>query len=111
MLRNTATYVWDISDMDAPVLKTVFKSEVESIDHNQYIYRGYTFQSNYEAGLRILWLDQETWTLTQTGFFDVYPPSTTAQFRGTWSNYPYNLPMGESLISILVAHLNLCCET
>jgi hypothetical protein len=83
---------------------------LKSIDHNQYIYRGYTFQSNYEAGLRILWLDQETWTLTETGFFDVYPPSTTPSFRGTWSNYPYNLPMGESLISIVVVHLNLRCE-
>jgi hypothetical protein len=58
LLSNTNTYVWDINDLDAPVLKTVFKSVEKSIDHNQYIYRGYTFQSNYEAGLRILWVDQ-----------------------------------------------------
>lgn len=46
-------------------------------------------QANYESGLRILHIDRETYELTQVGYFDVYPPGTTAEFNGSWSVYPY----------------------
>lgn len=48
-------------------------------------------QSNYEAGYRLLHItypvnDPE---LEEVGFFDVYPESNSANFQGTWSNYPW----------------------
>lgn len=46
-------------------------------------------QANYESGLRILHIDRETYELSQVGYFDVYPPGTTAEFNGSWSVYPY----------------------
>jgi hypothetical protein len=41
------------------------------------------------SGLRILYIDQENYELHEVAHFDVYPTSTRAQFKGTWSNYPY----------------------
>ena len=66
----------------------------------QYIYNrpngDFVFQSNYEAGLRLLRFEEVDGqgTLTEFGYFDVYPTRTTANFQGTWSNYPFNLANG-----------------
>jgi len=67
----------------------VFTSTETSIDHNQYIIGDYTYQSNYESGLRMLHINRDTHTLTQVAYFDVFPERTTAAFNGAWSVYPY----------------------
>jgi hypothetical protein len=57
------------------------------------------YQSNYRAGLRIL--DTENIAdaiLEEVAYFDVYPSSNSAQFDGTWSNYPY-FPSGVIAVS------------
>ena len=60
------------------------------VDHNQYIHRGYTWQSNYCAGLRVLDVSGiKEGVLTEKGYFDVAPDCDRAVFSGTWSNYPY----------------------
>ena len=46
-------------------------------------------QTNYEAGLRILYIDEARYDLHEVAHFDVHPPSTTAKFRGSWSSFPY----------------------
>jgi len=66
---NTQTYAWDVRSLESPVLRNVYSSSETAIDHNQYVSQGYTFQSNYEAGLRILWIDQPNFNLIETGFF------------------------------------------
>ena len=70
----------------------------------QYIYNrpngDWVFQSNYEAGLRLLHLDLADGSLTEYGYFDVFPSNTTATFAGTWSNYPYDLRDGMYAYSI-----------
>ena len=63
--NTTTTYIFDIRDLDAPDYRRAHHSEVLAVDHNQYIvdnghayasheaeFRGFTFQANYEAGLR-----------------------------------------------------------
>jgi choice-of-anchor B domain-containing protein len=85
----TKSYVWDIENLQDPQLKTVYQSSETSIDHNQYIIGDYTFQSNYESGLRILHLNRATYELSQVAYFDVYPDRTTAAFNGAWSVFPY----------------------
>ena len=66
----------------------------------QYIYNrangDWVFQSNYEAGLRLLHFDLEKGKLTEYGYFDVHPISTDVNFAGTWSNYPFSLPNGKT---------------
>lgn len=52
-------------------------------DHNQYIHKGYSWQSNYCAGLRVL--DASNLASGQTsevGYFDVSPECNTAVFSG-----------------------------
>jgi choice-of-anchor B domain-containing protein len=88
--HNTRTRVWDVSNLEAPVLLGHFSSPTPAIDHNQYVRGNYSFQANYRSGLRILRIDDPAQAqLTQVGFFDVYPSSDSASFNGAWSVYPY----------------------
>jgi choice-of-anchor B domain-containing protein len=88
--HTTYTYVWDVSDLDAPVLVGHHASTSSSIDHNQYVKGNFVFQANYRSGLRVLRIDDLSQAaMTQIGFFDVYPADDNASFNGSWSNYPY----------------------
>ncbi|MDE0918164.1 MAG: choice-of-anchor B family protein, partial [Flavobacteriales bacterium] len=87
---NTTTFIWDVQDLNAPFLLGTFVSTTPAIDHNLYIKDNLCYQSNYRAGLRIASLDNiASGTMTEVGFFDVYPSSDGAAFNGTWSNFPY----------------------
>jgi choice-of-anchor B domain-containing protein len=96
---NTTTLIWDVSNLDAPVLIDKFTHNTTSIDHNQYVKGNYVYQSNYSAGLRILDLTNvSNGSLTEVAYFDVYPQSDIKDYEGTWDNYPY-LPSGHILVS------------
>ena len=87
---NTRTLIWDVQDLDNPVLIGEYYSTEEAIDHNLYTDGNLTYQSNYRAGLRIL--DHQnvaSGSLSEVAYFDLYPSSNSANFNGTWSNYPY----------------------
>src|SRR5919106_2009052 len=87
---QTKTYIFDVGRLDAPSLIGVYNGQAESIDHNQYTLRDRSFQANYRSGLRILDTSHVAeGTLSEVGFFDVYPPDDAAEFNGAWSNYPY----------------------
>ncbi|CAE7362793.1 100639221, partial [Symbiodinium microadriaticum] len=47
---HTRTMIWDVSKLDTPKLIGNFYSSEQSIDHNQYIHNGWSWQSNYCAG-------------------------------------------------------------
>ncbi|HSM13082.1 MAG TPA: choice-of-anchor B family protein, partial [Thermoanaerobaculia bacterium] len=88
--HSTYTYVWDVSNLEAPQLLGHFTSPTTAIDHNQYVRGNYTFQANYRSGLRILRFDDLSQAqLTQVGFFDTHPPDDITDFGGSWSTYPY----------------------
>ncbi|SFN11055.1 choice-of-anchor B family protein [Dokdonella immobilis] len=88
--HNTRTYVWDVEDLIDPHLEFFHDGATAAIDHNMYVHEGYAYQSNYQSGLRILDLSQiDSGTLSEAAFFDTYPASDSANFNGTWSNYPY----------------------
>lgn len=88
---NTLTHMWDVRDLDAPVLSNTYVSGTSAIDHNQYINGNCSFQTNYRAGLRILSFDPllPAGSLSEIGFFDIYPADDASQFNAAWSNYPY----------------------
>src|ERR1700761_2246938 len=48
------TYIWDLRSLEKPNPTGYFKGNVVSVDHNQYVYNGYTYQSNYGSGLRVM---------------------------------------------------------
>lgn len=97
--HNTKTYVWDMIDLDNPVLIGTYFGPTAATDHNQYIKGNYSYQANYRAGLRIVNLTNiaSPSTMTEDAFFDVEPASNANGFAGSWTNYPY-LPSGNVLI-------------
>lgn len=105
------TYVWDIRDLRAPKQTGLFKSSVRSIDHNQYVYNGLSFQSNYGAGLRVLDVssvprDPTGKGIKEVAFFDVFPDDDAqpgggnVAFTGTWSHYA-GFPSGNILVNTI----------
>jgi choice-of-anchor B domain-containing protein len=89
-LAKNRTFVWDVSDLDAPFVRGVFEGSTPSIDHNLYVRGLYAFESNYRSGVRIVDVrDAAAATLSEVGFFDVYPADDQALFNGTWGNYPF----------------------
>ncbi|PPK92868.1 choice-of-anchor B domain-containing protein [Kineococcus xinjiangensis] len=98
-VSETTTYIWDLTDLDAPVLNGTYGHGNPAIDHNIFVKQGLAYQSNYTSGLRIT----DTWKanqgrLTERGFFDVYPADDSTTFAGTWSNYPY-FPSGTVVVT------------
>lgn len=88
--HNTRTYIWNVSDLNAPSLIGNFTSSVGAIDHNQYVVGNYSYQANYRGGLRILNITNiASGSLSEAGYFDIYPSSNSASFNGAWSVYPY----------------------
>lgn len=98
--NRTTTYVWDIKKLSAPINTGLYKGQAKSIDHNQYVIKGLTYQANYGSGLRIVDISSvakkpDGSNFKEVGFFDCYPEddedkeADTNQFYGTWSVYPF----------------------
>jgi choice-of-anchor B domain-containing protein len=108
----TWTYMWDLVNLDAPLLMGHYTGPTNAIDHNQYIHQGYSYQSNYQAGLRILDVSAiASATLTEAAYFDMYPSGNNPGFNGTWNNYPF-FASGNVIVSgieqgLFVLHPNL----
>ncbi len=84
------TFIWNVSDLDAPQLIGHHDSSTPAIDHNLYIRGRYAYEGNYRAGLRILDTNSvASATLSEVAYFDVYPNNDDAAFNGAWSNYPF----------------------
>lgn len=94
---KTTTYIVDVTDLKYPVFRGVYKSPVVSVDHNQYVVDGISYQSNYGSGLRVVNVssiaEDDTGALfEEIGHFDVYPEDDgkeKAEFHGSWSVYPF----------------------
>ena len=85
---RTRTLVWDIQDLDLPVLVKEHLGVTTSIDHNLYINGQLMYQSNYTSGLRILDVFDPANPM-EVGFFDSVPSTDAPAFQGSWSNYPF----------------------
>ena len=88
-VTNTRTLIWDLADLDDPILAREFMAETKAPDHNLYILGNTMYQSNYKSGLRVLDIsDPENPQLV--GNFDTVPyGGDDASMTGSWSNYPY----------------------
>ncbi|KAJ7617840.1 hypothetical protein FB45DRAFT_981248 [Roridomyces roridus] len=95
---HTVTYIWDIHNLEQPVLTGHYRSPVRSIDHNLYVHNGWAYESNYGSGLRVVDVssvakDPTGGAFTEVAFFDVHPEDDAvggeATFTGSWSVYPY----------------------
>jgi choice-of-anchor B domain-containing protein len=88
--HNTRTRVFDVADLDQPVLAGHHDGVTGSSDHNLYVRGDLVYEANYRSGLRILRIgDLASAELTEVGFFDVYPADDGVSFNGAWSSYPW----------------------
>ena len=88
-VKATRTLVWDLNDLDDPVLAKEFLGTTAATDHNLYVRGNRMYQSNYVAGLRVIDVSDPT-NPKEVGYFDTVPYGENVPgFGGTWSNYPY----------------------
>lgn len=105
LVSNTRTLIFDVRDLDNPVLIDEHAGVATSIDHNLYVRSNLIFQSNYRSGLRILDGSRVSEAeLTEVGFFDVQPNDDNATFSGSWSNYCY-FPSGNVVVTDMYSGL------
>jgi len=84
----TRTLIWDVADLDNPIVADEYLAATSSRDHNQYVLGDLIYQANYTTGLRVLDITNRT-SPVEVAFFDTFTPNNGTSFSGAWSNYPY----------------------
>ena len=87
-VSRTRLLVWDIADLDDPVLVKEHLGPSEAVDHNLYVHDGLIYHSNYTFGVRILDISDPA-NPVERGYFDTVPDRNDRSFGGSWSTYPY----------------------
>jgi len=88
-VERTRTLIWDVSDLDDPQLVGEYLGTTSATDHNLYIRGNLMYQSDYQAGLRIIDISNPL-EPKEVAYFDTVPYGTnTPGFGGSWSNYPF----------------------
>ncbi|MFS4455224.1 choice-of-anchor B family protein [Maribacter sp. 2304DJ31-5] len=96
---RSRTLIFDMADLDNPILHDTYLGPTSAIDHNGYVLGNEFYLANYTAGVRILDISQiDGKNIGETGFFDTFPESDNTQFDGVWSVYPY-FSSGKILVS------------
>jgi choice-of-anchor B domain-containing protein len=86
---GTRTMIFDVSKLDDPVVAGAFIGTTHATDHNLYIRGDRMYQSNYQAGLRVIDIADRL-KPKEVAYFDTVPVGdNNAGFGGTWNNYPY----------------------
>jgi len=86
---KTRTYVWDVAELDDPILVSTVDGPDGSTDHNLYVKGDRMYQANYQAGFRVYDLtDPES--PVEIGYFDTTPyEGNPPGFIGAWTAYPF----------------------
>ena len=89
LVDGTRTLIWDVSDLENPVLAGQYISKNKATDHNLWIIGNTMYQSNYVSGLRVLDITDRLHP-KEIGYFDTHPVGPDEPgFEGTWGNYPF----------------------
>jgi choice-of-anchor B domain-containing protein len=87
---NTRTLIFDLSDLDNPVLHHEYYGTTPAIDHNGYTLDNKFYLANYTAGLRVMDISNiQNGVMSEVAYFDTHPEGDNASFDGAWSVYPY----------------------
>lgn len=87
-VETTRTLVWDLDDLEDPVLAREFFGSQPASAHNLYVKGDFTYQANYKYGLHIL-DTSDPLNPVEVGSFDTSPFGTGPGFGGAWSTYPF----------------------
>ena len=89
LVDGTRTLIWDVSDLENPLLAGQYISKNKATDHNLWLVGNTMYQSNYVSGLRVLDITDRLHP-KEIGFFDTHPVGPDEPgFEGTWGNYPF----------------------
>ncbi|PIQ62780.1 MAG: hypothetical protein COV99_05125 [Bacteroidetes bacterium CG12_big_fil_rev_8_21_14_0_65_60_17] len=90
LVDGTRTLIFDLSDLDEPVVSGEYIAPDNAIDHNLYVRDNIMYQTNYVSGLRLLDVSDPE-NPVEVGWFDTVPygPNDNSPVLGAWSNYPY----------------------
>ena len=98
LTEGTRTMIWDVSDLEEPVLAREFVQDNAASDHNLYVRDNYMYQSNYVSGLRVFDISDPL-NPVPAGYFDTVAGGPDEPgFAGSWSNYPF-FESGNILVS------------
>ncbi len=89
LAARTRTLVWDVAELDDPVLVAEHFGSTNATDHNLYIKGDRMYQANYQAGLRVLDISDPE-NPVEVGFFDTTPyEGNPPTMSGAWTAYPF----------------------
>lgn len=89
-VSRTRILIFDLLDLDNPVLLSEYFGPTEAIDHNGYVKGNEYFLANYRAGIRVHDIsDIANGNMEETGYFDTFPSNDLPAFNGVWSVYPF----------------------
>jgi choice-of-anchor B domain-containing protein len=85
----TRTLIWDVADLDDPILVGTHLGPTSATDHNMYVVGDRLFSSNYQNGLRVMDISDPAAPF-DLAFIDTAPGEANVPgFDGSWSNYPF----------------------
>lgn len=89
MTDRTRTLIWDVSELDDPVLVGEHRGSSAATDHNLYVKDNRMYQANYESGLHVFDISDPTRPV-EVGRFDTTPGvANPPGFSGAFSAYPF----------------------
>jgi choice-of-anchor B domain-containing protein len=95
---RTRTMIWDVSDLEDPVLIGTYLGPDASTDHNLFILGNRMYQANYQGGLRVVDISNRL-SPREVGHFDTTPyEGNAAGFYGAWGVYPF-FPSGNVIVT------------
>ncbi|TPV95404.1 MAG: choice-of-anchor B family protein [Myxococcales bacterium FL481] len=89
LVDRTRTLIFDMSDLDEPVLIGEHFGATRATDHNQYVVGDRLYQANDGLGLQVFdTADVSGANLTEVAYLDTLPGKDEG-FDGLWSVYPF----------------------
>jgi choice-of-anchor B domain-containing protein len=87
---KTRTLVFDLNDLNNPLLHLTYYGPTDAIDHNGYVKGDLFYLANYTAGVRVIAIDGlADKKMNEVGFFDTFPDHNSTTFKGVWNVYPF----------------------
>ena len=83
------TRVFDVSNLDNPLLTNTVGWGTNSIDHNLYVKNDIIYEANYTSGLRILDASADPNAPELVAYYDTYPSNDGQSYNGLWSCFPF----------------------
>ncbi len=86
---KTRTFIFDVSELDDPILVGSVDGPSGATDHNLYVKGDRMYQANYQAGFRLLDISDPE-SPVEIGWFDTTPyEGDPPGFVGAWTAYPF----------------------